>query len=152
MPPGARPLAAFSFLGLGFFWNARADRLRLRHRQILGMNERRRWRRLRCCHFPIALLIDARAEIPLFRPLLDHKRRSALRARLGNRLVRRRKIAIWIAAASVENPPAASSLGSAAPHKLTLVALRAFDPQRDRPRVFALRIILAADKISVAAR
>ena len=38
-------------------------------------------------HFPIALFVDASAEIPLLRPLLDNKRRPALRARLGNRLV-----------------------------------------------------------------
>ncbi|HEY6903269.1 MAG TPA: hypothetical protein VI216_03120, partial [Candidatus Acidoferrales bacterium] len=30
-------------------------------------------------HFPIALFVDARAEIPLLRPLLDHKWSAALR-------------------------------------------------------------------------
>ena len=64
------------------------------------------WRGLGRGYFPIALFVDARPEIPLLGPLLDNKRRAALRARLRNRFVRGREIAIGIAAAPIKNPPA----------------------------------------------
>src|SRR6185437_4748337 len=108
------------------------------------------WRRFRRGHFPIALFVDARAEITLLGPLFDNKRRAAFRARLGNRFVRRREIALGIAAAAIKNSPGTASLGSAAPHKLAFITFRAFDSQRDRTRVLALRIILAANKIAEA--
>ena len=103
-------------------------------------------------HFPIAVLSDARPEIALLGPLLDDKRRAALRARLGNWLVWSCKIAIGIAAATIKNPPGAAPLGTAAPHEFPFIAFRTLDPQRDRTRVLALRIILAADKIAEASR
>ena len=118
----------------------------------MRMNKRRcRWR-FRRGDFPIAFLVDAGAEIPLLRALLDYKGRAALRARLGDGLVRRREIAVRIPAATVEDAPCPASLRCAAPDKFALVAFRAFDPQRDRARVLALRIILAAHEISEAAR
>jgi hypothetical protein len=54
------------------------------------------WRRFRRGNFPIALFVDARAEITLLGPFLDDKRRAALRTRLGNRLVWGCKIALAI--------------------------------------------------------
>src|ERR1700723_2806549 len=136
----------------GFCRNARAYRLRLRDRQILRMNKRRRRRWFRRGDFPIAIFADAGPEISLFGALLDDKRSSALRARLGNGLMRRREVAIRVAAATVENPPPTTALRGPAPDKFPLVALRAFDAQRDWPRVFALRIVLAADEIAKATR
>src|SRR6185437_16630832 len=109
-------------------------------------------RGLRRGHFPIAIFPDAGAEIPLLGPLLDDKRRTALRARLGNRLKRSSEIAVRITAAAIKNPAAPSSLRGAASDKLSFIALRALNPQRDRARVLALRIILAADEIAEASR
>lgn len=103
-------------------------------------------------HFPIAIFADASAEIPLLGPLLDDERRAALRARLGNGFKRCCEIAIRVTAAAIKNSAAPSSFRGAAPDKLSFIALRAFDSQRDRARVLALRIILAADEIPVPAR
>ena len=110
------------------------------------MHERRRLRR---SHFPIAAFADASSEIALLGSLFDNERRAAFRTRLSNWLVRSGEVAIRISAATVENSAAPSSLGRAAPDEFSLIALRAFDPQRDRTRVLALRIILAADEIPV---
>ena len=101
-------------------------------------------------HFPIAAIFDARPEDALFGALFDDEWRSALRAGLVDRLVRRSEIAIRVAAATVENAPCAAAFRSAATHKFAFVALRAFDAERNRAGVFALRIILAADEIAEA--
>jgi hypothetical protein len=87
-----------------------------------------KWRGFGRSYFPIALFVDARAEIPLLGPFLDDKRRATLRTRLGNRFVRSCEIAIRITAAAVEDPPGAASLDRAAPDKLSFIALGALNP------------------------
>ena len=56
-----------------------------------------------------------------------------------------------IAAAAVENAAAPASSRGAAADEFAFVALRALDAQRDRARVLALRIFLAADEFAEAA-
>src|SRR6185437_14720809 len=59
-----------------------------------------------------------------------------------------RVIAIRIAAAAVKNPSAPAPSRRSAADEFALPAFRALDSQRDRPRVLALRIFLAADEIA----
>src|SRR5216684_628138 len=113
-----------------------------------------RLRRHRVCHhgLPVAAFLQAcahRADLGL---LLHNERRAAFRARLGQRHMRRREIAVGIARAAVENVCTSSTAlaGAAAPHKFALIALRAFDAHGDRPRVLALRIPGAADELAEA--
>jgi hypothetical protein len=81
------------------------DRLRLgRRRRSYGGG------RLRSFDFPIAILAQAGAEVAALRALLDDKGGAALRARFGDRLVRRGEIAIGVAAATVEDVAATASL------------------------------------------
>src|SRR3984885_8562478 len=136
----------------GFCRNTSPDCLGLRDGQILRMNKRRRRRRFRCGDFPIAILADAGPEVSLLGTLLDDKRSSALRARLGNGLMRSREVAIRVAAATVEDPSPPTALRCPAPDKFPFVALWAFNAQCDWPRVFALRIVLAADEIAKPTR
>src|SRR5216684_9188747 len=106
-----------------------------------------------CYHgLPVAAFFQAtphRADLGL---LLHDERRAALRARLGQRHMRRREIAVGIARAAVENVCTSSTAlaGAAAPHKFALIALRAFDAHGDRPRVLALRISGATDELAKA--
>src|ERR1700683_5424975 len=153
-----RPTLCFDWIGRketrtsGFCGATSPDCLGLRDRQILRMNKRRRRRWFRCGDFPIAAFADAGPEVSLLGALRDDKRRSALRARLANGLMRRREVAIRVAAATVENPSPPAALRCPAPDKFPLVALRAFDTQCDWPRVFALRIVLAPDEIAKPTR
>src|ERR1700674_2279318 len=114
-------------------------------------------RRLRRCFgdqlFPVATFLEAGVNGADLGALLDDERRPALWTRLRNGHVRRRKIAIRIARAAVENARAsATALASAAPaDEFAFIALRALDAHGDWPRVLALRIAGAADELAEAA-
>src|SRR5258708_27314262 len=86
---------------------------------------------------------------PNLRLLLHNKRRSALRARLRHRHKRCSEVAIRIPRATIKNPrtPSSTLPRAPTPHKLALTALRALDPHGDRPRVLALGISRAPNKL-----
>src|SRR3984893_5093568 len=121
----------------------------------LRAHRRRRFFRLRWhrgCHhgLPVAAFLQATPHGADLRPLLDDKRRPALRARLGQRHMRCREIAIGISRAAVENARTSASAfaRAAAPHEFALIAFRALNPHRDWPCVLALRIAGAADELA----
>jgi hypothetical protein len=109
----------------------------------------RRW--LGRGNLPIAVFPDAGTEAALLGALLDDERRTALRARFVDGFVRRCEIAIGVAAAAKENASPPAPLGRSSADEFSLVALRAFDAHRNRARILALWIILAADEIAKAA-
>src|SRR5258705_8280118 len=126
--------------------------LRLRAHRRRSFFRLRRRNRVRYYGLPIATFLQATPHRADLRLLLHNKRRAALRARLGERHMRRGEIAIRVSRAAVENSrTSAPALARApAPHKFAFIALRALDPHRDRPRVFALGISSAADELSEA--
>ena len=87
----------------------------------------------------------------MFGALLYYEWGGAFRTWLVDGLVRCGEIAIWVTAAAVENAAGTTSAGNTAANEFTFVAFRAFDAQRDWARVFALRIIRAADEVAEAA-
>src|SRR5579859_3905766 len=114
----------------------------------------------RCLHrdfgrelFPVATFLQAGMNGANFCFLLHDKTRAAFRARFRDGHVGRRKIAIGIARAAIENsrPPAAAFTGAAAADEFSITTLRTFNTQSDRPRIFALRIAGAADEFAEAA-
>src|SRR5260370_41657628 len=96
-----------------------------RRRGFFGL----RWHGV-CYHgLTVAAFFQATAHYADLGLLLHDERRAALRARLGQRHMRRREIAIGIPRAAVEDawPPAPALAGAAAPHEFALIAFRAFD-------------------------
>jgi hypothetical protein len=75
--------------------------------------------------FPIATFLNATSDGAEFTALLNDKCGSALRARFGNRKMRRREVAFWIFIATVEGAPSAFFGDSF--HQFAGLALRAFD-------------------------
>src|SRR5439155_10158296 len=73
---------------------------------------------------------------------------AALRAWFGEGLDRSREVPIGIARATVKNSRAPASGDAAATDKFAFDTLRAFDAERDRPRVLALWIAGATDKFA----
>src|SRR5882762_2399933 len=66
--------------------------------------------------------------------------------------MRARVIAVWIPRAPVENARTSASAfaRAAAPHEFPFIALRTFDAHGDWPRVLALRITGATNKLAEA--
>src|SRR6266481_2184921 len=108
------------------------------------------WCRLIHQLFPIAAFLDAGTNQSNFGFFLNDKIGPALRARLRDRHERRGEITIRIARTAIENARAAASPSAAPAHKFAFVALRAFDAQSDRPRVFALRVAGTTDEFAEA--
>ena len=101
-----------SILGDSRLILGRADRLGL-HNGRGNHGWLRLW--LRRLRFPIAIFTSAGAVCAQLGTFFYHERRAALRARLRNRLVRRSKVAIGVAAAAVEDPACGpASFGGAA--------------------------------------
>src|SRR6202008_1326083 len=82
--------------------------------------------------------------------LFHDERRATLRAWLRGGHVWRREIAIWIPLGAVGRAKSSSSAvaHAAALHKFAFIAFRALDTHGDRPRVLALRVSGAADKLA----
>src|ERR1700746_645529 len=111
-----------------------------------------RWHRVRYHGLPIAPCLQPSTHHSDLGLLLNDKRSAALRARLGQRHVRRRVIAIRISRAPIKNAraPASAFTGASALDEFPFIAFRALDAHRDRPRVLALRIPGAADELPEA--
>src|SRR6202050_2978476 len=102
-------------------------------------------------YLPIASFFHAGTEVAGLRALFDDKRRAAFRAGFVERFVRRSVVAIGIAAATVKDAAAPAPFGRTAADEFSFSAFRAFDSERDGPRIFALWIIFTTDAIPEAA-
>src|SRR5262245_14311567 len=97
----------------------------------------------------LVLAVLVRAHVrrdALRRSLLEQVGRAARRARLVDRLVPRREVAVRVACAAVERAAALRAFD----RDLALAALRAGKPHGLLLDVFALRIVRARDELAVA--
>src|SRR5215831_14843712 len=101
--------------------------------------------------FPVAAFLDAGAHGADFSFLLDGEFGAAFRTGLGDRHIRRGKVAVRVPRASVKDARAPTAACAAAADELALVTLWAFDTHGDWARVLALGISRTADELAEAA-
>src|SRR5579864_514303 len=97
---------------------------------------------------PIAVFPGARTKCAMLGTFEHDEGRAAFRTWFRKRFVRRRVIAIGIAAAAIKNSAAPASLGRPAADEFAFAAFRAFDSESYGPRVFAFGIFRAADEFA----